>query len=331
MENIEQLKQQLEDWADLHGIDDEEEEQEWIQSGITLYEKCIRLDKENKSEYLQALSRLHLNLGRNEKMKFSNFDRAVRNMKQAAYIDPIDPRPCYHLSFLLEKQNNYEGALFYAERAIKLGLDDRQTDKLFCNMALCYYKLMFFKEAIQYLIKVENKAKSDKVLDVFLKPYQAKIKSSKKKGYIPLSQQHGTIIETEEEIENSVSRGERVVLIVNPYQAVLNGENESVSFSPVNTQILEAVMLSEEGLSIPEIAQVLFGYSSIDMSDSYVPRMINKIRSDIKKATGTDGKKLLKTVGNSYVWNHELLKGNVHYKSIRRYGSGRTLEGITIL
>ena len=81
------------------GNDDEEDEQEWIQAGITLYEKCVQVDKENKGEYLQVLSRLYLNLGRNEKMKFSNFDRAVRNLKQATYIDPKDPRPCYHLSF----------------------------------------------------------------------------------------------------------------------------------------------------------------------------------------------------------------------------------------
>lgn len=114
MENILHLKQQLDEWENMQGIDEEEEEQEWIQSGITLYEKCIRVDKENESEYRQELSRLYLNLGRNEKMKFSNFERAVRNLKQAAYIDPKDPRPCYHLSFLLEKKGNYEGALFYA-------------------------------------------------------------------------------------------------------------------------------------------------------------------------------------------------------------------------
>ncbi|WP_428911992.1 tetratricopeptide repeat protein [Niallia sp. Krafla_26] len=329
METIQHLTQQLEEWEDMQGIDDEEDEQEWIQAGITLYEKCIQVDKENKSEYLQALSRLYLNLGRNEKMKFSNFDRAVRILKQATYIDPKDPRPCYHLSFLLEKQNNDEGALFYAERAIKLGLDDKATDKLYCNMALCYFKLLFVTDAYQYLLKVEEKAKHDPTLAIFLKPYQAKIKVSKKKGYVPLSQQHGTLIETEEEIENSVSNGERVVLIIHPYQTELNGEVESVPFSPVNTQILEAIMLSEEGLSIPQIADVLWGYNSIDMSDSYVPRMINKIRSDIKKATGIEGKQLLKTAGNKYLWDHERLKGSIHYRN-RRRGS-RSREGITIL
>lgn len=330
MKIIQQLKQQLEDWEDMQGIDGEEEEQEWIQAGITLYEKCIKVDKENKSEYLLALSRLYLNLGRNEKMKFSNFDRAVRNLKQATYIDGKDPRPCYHLSFLLEKQNNYEGALFYAERAIKLGLDDKLTDKLFCNMALCYYKLMFLSDAFKYLFKVEEKAKYEPVLAIFLKPFQAKIKASKSKGYIPLSQQHGTLVETEVEIENSVSSGERVVLIIHPYQTELNGEVESVPFSSVNTQILEAVMLSEEGLSIAQIAEVLWGYNSLDMSVSYVPRMINKIRTDIKKATGIDGKQLLKTVGSHYVWEHERLKGSIHYKNSRRFGK-RSQEGITIL
>ena len=85
---------------------------------------------------------------------------------------------------LLEKQNNYEAALFYAERAIKLGLDDKLTDKLFCNMALCYFKLLFVADACQYLFKVEEKAKHDPSLAIFLKPYQAKIKASKKKGYV---------------------------------------------------------------------------------------------------------------------------------------------------
>ena len=329
MKTIQHLKQQLEDWEDMEGIDGEEEEQEWIQAGITLYENCIEIDKENKSEYLQALSRLYLNLGRNEKMKFSNFERAVRNLKQATYIDPKDPRPCYHLSFLLEKQNNYEGALFYAERAIKLGLDEKLTDKLFCNMALCYFKLVFFADSYKYLYMVEEKAKNDPTLAIFLKPYQAKIKASKRKGYVPLSQQHGTLIETEEEIENSVSNGERVVLIIHPYRSELNGEVESVALSSVNTQIVEAIMLSEAGLTIPQIADVLWGYNSIDMSDSYVPRMINKIRSDIKKVTGIEGKQLLITVGNRYVWEHERLKGNVHYKNSKR--GSRSREGITIL
>lgn len=329
METIQHLKQQLEDWEDMQGIDEEEEEQEWIRAGITLYEKCIKIDKENRSEYLQALSRLYLNLGRNEKMKFSNFERAVRNLKQAAYIDSKDPRPCYHLSFLFEKQNNYEGALFYAERAIKLGLDERLKDKLFCNMALCYYKLVFLADYYKYYSMVEEKAKNDPALTIFLKPYQAKIKVSKRKGYVPLSQQHGTLIETDEEMEHSVSNGERVVLIVHPYRTELNGEIDSVALSSVNTQIVEAIMLSEEGLTIPQIADVLWGYNSIDMSDSYVPRMINKIRSDIKKATGIEGKQLLKTVGNRYVWDHERLKGSVHYKNSKR--GSRSREGITIL
>ena len=204
METIQHLKQQLEDWEDMQGIDAEEEEQEWIQAGITLYEKCIEIDKENRSEYLQALSRLYLNLGRNEKMKFSNFERAVRNLKQAAYIDSKDPRPCYHLSFLFEKQSNYEGALFYAERAIKLGLDEKLKDKLYCNMALCYYKLVFLADYYKYFFMVEEKAKDEPSLAIFLKPYQAKIMASKRKGYVPLSQQHGTLIETDEEMENSV-------------------------------------------------------------------------------------------------------------------------------
>jgi tetratricopeptide (TPR) repeat protein len=329
MEAIQYLKQQLEDWESMQGIDEEEEEQEWIRAGITLYEKCIEADKENESEYLQALSRLYLNFGRNEKMKFSNFSRAVRYLKQAAYIDSKDPRPCYHLSFLLEKQNNYEGALFYAERAIKLGLDEKLTDKLYCNLAFCYYKLFYFADSFKYLFMVEEKAKINPVLAIFLKPYQAKIKASKKKGYVALSEQHGTLIESEEEIENSVSNGERAVIIIHPYRSELNGEVESVSLSPVNTQILEAVMLSEEGLSIPQIADVLWGYNAIDMSASYVPRMVKQIRTDIKKATGIDGKQILKTVGNIYVWNHELLKGNVHYRNIMR--GSRAHEGITIL
>ena len=67
LESIQQLKQQLEDWEDMQGIDDEEDEQEWIQAGISLYEKCIEVDRTNKSEYLQSLSHLYLNFGRNEK------------------------------------------------------------------------------------------------------------------------------------------------------------------------------------------------------------------------------------------------------------------------
>jgi hypothetical protein len=88
LETIQQLKQQIEDWEDFQGIDDEETEQEWIQAGITLYERCIEVDKENKSEYLQSLSMLCLNYGRNEKMKFSNFQRALRYLKQATYTAP---------------------------------------------------------------------------------------------------------------------------------------------------------------------------------------------------------------------------------------------------
>ena len=134
-------------------------------------------------------------------MKFSHFQRAIRYLKQATYIDPKDPRPCYHLSFLLEKQNNYEGALFYAERSIKLGLDEKLRNKLFCNMALCYYKLLLLSDAFKYLLTAEEIAKYSPSFATFLKPYQAKIKVSRKKGYVPLSQQHGTLIETEEEIE----------------------------------------------------------------------------------------------------------------------------------
>ena len=282
METIQQLKQQLEDWEDMQGIDDEEDEQEWIQAGISLYEKCIEVDRENKSEYLQSLSRLYLNFGRNEKMKFSHFQRAMRYLKQATYIDHKDPRPCYHLSFLLEKENNYEGALFYAERAIKLGLDEKLKHKLFCNMALCYYKLLLLSDAFKYLLTAEEIAKYNPSLATFLKPYQAKIKASKKKGYVPLSKQYGTLIETEEDIENSVTNGERVVLIIHPYQTILNGELESVQFSSVKAQILETIMLSETAVSISQIAEVLWGYDSDNMSDSYVPRMIRDIRSDIK-------------------------------------------------
>ena len=42
METIQQLKQQIEDWEDIQGLDDEEAEQEWIQDGIELYERLIR-------------------------------------------------------------------------------------------------------------------------------------------------------------------------------------------------------------------------------------------------------------------------------------------------
>ncbi|WP_129727914.1 tetratricopeptide repeat protein [Ectobacillus funiculus] len=330
METIQQLKQRLEDWEDMQGIDEEEDEQEWIQAGISLYEKCIEVDSANKGEYLQSLSRLYLNFGRNEKMKFSHFQRAVRYLKQATYIDYKDPRPCYHLSFLLEKEKNFEGALFYAERAIKLGLDEKLKNKLFCNMALCYYKLLYISDAFHYLLKVEEKTKSDPALATFLKPYQAKIKASKRKGYIPLTQQHGTLIETEEDIENSVMTGERVVLIIHPFQTILNGKMESVQISSVKAQILETIMLSETGISIPQIAEVLWGHDSENMSDSYVPRMIKDIRSDIKITTGVEGKALLKTVAGIYVWDHQLLKGSIHYKNMRSRRSSSS-EGITIL
>ncbi|WP_335495923.1 hypothetical protein [Neobacillus drentensis] len=69
-------------------------------------------------------------------MKYSNFLRALRYLKQATYIAAKDPRPCYHLSFLLEKENNHAGALFYAERAIKLGLEEKLVHKLILQYGL---------------------------------------------------------------------------------------------------------------------------------------------------------------------------------------------------
>ncbi|MGG1674178.1 hypothetical protein ACIFOT_00340 [Neobacillus sp. NRS-1170] len=330
MESIQLLKQKIEDWEDMEGIDDDEAEQEWIQAGIRLFERCIAVDRENESEYLQSLSRLCLNYGRNEKMKFSNFQRAVRYLKQVVYLAPKDPRPCYHLSFLLEKENNFEGALFYAERAIKLGLEEKLLHKLFCNMAFCYYKLLLVSDAYKYLYIVEEKSKSNNALAAFLKPYQAKIKASKKKGYVALSEQYGTLIETEADIENSVDNGERVVLIVHPYNTVLNGKLESVRFSSVKAQILETIILSEEPVSIRQVSEVLWGYDSENMSESYVPRMIKDIRTDIKTATGIDGKELLKTVAGKYIWDHQLLRGSIHYKKMMNRRSSSN-EGITIL
>ena len=140
----------------------------------------LEVDKENKGEYLQSLSRLCLNYGRNEKMKFSNFQRALRYLKQATYIAPKDPKPCYHLSFILEKENNYEGALFYAERAIKLGLEEKLVDKLFCNMALCYYKLLLVSDAFKYLLIVEEKVQIQSFLSCLFKTLSSENKSIKK-------------------------------------------------------------------------------------------------------------------------------------------------------
>ena len=40
-----------------------------------------------------------------------------------------------------------------------------------------------------------------------------------------------------------------IVLIIHPYHTELKGEVESVSLSSVNIQIVEAVILSEEGLT----------------------------------------------------------------------------------
>ncbi|WP_102345902.1 tetratricopeptide repeat protein [Bacillus sp. Marseille-P3661] len=331
METLAQLKQKILEWEDMQGIDEDEEEQEWIQEGISLYEKCITVDRENKADYLQSLSMLYLNFGRNEKMKHSHFQRACRNLKQAAYIQPTDPRPCYHLSFVLEKQENYEGALFYAERAIKLGIDDKLKYKLYCNMAICYKKLRYRTDAFQYLSLVEEKTKVDPVIAAFSMPYIAKIKALKNKGYVPLSQQHGTFVETEEEIEYSVSNEERVVLIIHPYKTALNGKLESVPFSSVKAQIVETIMLSETGVSISQLAEVLWDYNSMNMSKSYVPRMINAIREDIKLATGMDGKVLLKNVDGNYVWDHQLLKGSIHYKKNMIGRRSATSEGITIL
>jgi hypothetical protein len=327
---IEQLKQKIEEWEDFEGIDDEEGEQDWLHEGISLYERLIEADKENEGEYLQSLSMLCLNYGRNEKMKHSNFIRALRYLKQAAYIAVKDPRPCYHLSFLLEKESNYEGALFYAERAIKLGLEEKLMHKLFCNMALCYFKIRLYSDAFKYLYIVEEKAKVNPALAAFLLPYQARFKVSKKKGYVTLSEQYGTFIETEADLENSVNNGERAVLIVHPYSTQLNGEVESVRFSSVKAQILETIILSKAPVSIRQISEVLWGYDSENMSESYVPRMIKDIRTDIKTATGIDGKELLKTESGKYIWNHQLLRGSIHYKQMinRRRGSD---EGITIL
>ncbi|WP_096200008.1 tetratricopeptide repeat protein [Bacillus sp. FJAT-45350] len=326
-----ELKFELEMWEDNDGFEGEEEEQEWIRLGITLYEQLIKLDKENRGEYAEALSRLYLNLGRDAKMKFFHFTKAVRYLKQVTYIDPKNPKPCYHLSFLLEKENNYEGALFYAERAIKLSINEKLKDKLYCNMAYCYYKLKFVTEAIQHLAQVEVKAKYDPSLAVFLRPYQAKIKSSKK-GYVPLSEQYSTLIETEDEIEDSILKGERIALIIHPFETVLHGEINTVQFSPVKAQILEMIILSEASLSIQQIAEALWGYDAENMSGSYVPRMITDIRKDIKKTTGIEGKALLKTVEGKYIWDHDVLKGTIHYKNVdnRRARRG-TNEGITIL
>ena len=87
-----------------------------------------------------------------------------------------------------------------------------------------------------------------------------------------------------------MSDGERVVLIIHPYETTLNGEIESVKLLAIKAQILETVMLSEEALSISQIAEVLWGYNAEEMSESYIPKTIRAIRSDIKIATGIDGK-----------------------------------------
>ncbi|WP_209121154.1 hypothetical protein [Alkalihalobacillus sp. BA299] len=144
------------------------------------------------------------------------------------------------------------------------------------------------------------------------------------------SEQYGTMIETEVDMETSVPNGERVVLVIHPFQTILNGRLESIQFSPVKTQILETIMLSETGVSIPVIAEVLWGYNAVEMSDSYVPRMIKAIRIDIKVTTGIDGKELLKTVAGKYFWNHQLLKGSVHYKKLNNRRASIS-EGITIM
>ena len=138
------------------------------------------------------------------------------------------------------------------------------------------------------------------------------------------------MIETEADIEHSVDKGERVVLIVHPYKTELIGKVDNVRFSSVKAQILETIILSEEPVSIRQLAEVLWGYDSDNMSESYVPRMIKDIRMDIKTTTGIDGKELLKTTAGKYVWDHQLLKGSIHYKKMMNRRSGSN-EGITIL
>ncbi|MEH7333133.1 hypothetical protein V7161_10890 [Neobacillus drentensis] len=74
----------------------------------------------------------------------------------------------------------------------------------------------------------------------------------------------------------------------------MNGKLESVRFSSVKAQILETIILSEEPVTIRQVSKVLWGYDSENMSESYVPRMIKVIRTDLKTAKGIDGKELFR-------------------------------------
>ncbi|MEH7073814.1 hypothetical protein [Neobacillus drentensis] len=82
--------------------------------------------------------------------------------------------------------------------------------------------------------------------------------------------------------------------------------------------------MSKAPVSIRQLSEVPWGHDSENMSESYVPRMIKDIRTDIKTGTGIDGKELLKTESGKYIWNHQLLSGSIHYKQMitRRRGAG---------
>jgi DNA-binding winged helix-turn-helix (wHTH) protein len=306
-----QLLDQEDEWMDREIVEAGDERNAWLDEGIRLYSHFLSIDKQ-EPRYSITLADLFLNLGRDEKIRRGNRERAYNTLRKATIYSPEKPDAYYHLSFLLAKEKRkWEAVLFYGKEALEKGIKGNKRIKLLCNLALGYSRLDYgqkgrdlINEAQTLDVKREN--------DWFIELYTDKISSQVSEPILlkaPGEKRKQASRRDLQKIKDEAIEGRCVLLDFTTAQKQFTGIKDTVYLELKQAEML-GYLIDHQMISCSKHDIESAIWLDENVGSTAVRRYIGALRDIIALAMGMEREdvknQIVVTTENGYKWNADI-------------------------
>lgn len=310
-EEILELEQ---DWSNREIVVEGLERQDWLNDGIKLYRKFLKIkgfDAKDQVKFRTKLANLYLAFGRDEKIRMANFQKASTYLFEAARYDPENPLPYYHLAFLMENlqdpQRKWEAIGFYAKESLEKGIAGVRKIKLLALLGMAYGKIGLSAQGDQYF-KEATQLDEDGYYKVVIERYSLESKKSKGLFFITGSYTFTNFITTQDydDYHDQALDGKCCILDLTKEQYCFIGDKDTVPLANKEAELL--AFLIEQKAPCPKRKIESYIWEDQDVTGSTVKKYISTLRkkiSECMKECETD-RKLIETTQLGYQWNSQI-------------------------
>ncbi|MGY0693758.1 winged helix-turn-helix domain-containing protein [Virgibacillus sp. FSP13] len=302
MEALEDLES---DWLEREDLEVDDERNAWLEEGIDLYEQFISLNK-REPRFSVTLASLYLELGRDEKIRRGNYQRAYNILRRATIHAPNNPDAYYHLSFILAGQDRkWEAVIFYGKEALEKGLDNSKKIKLLCCLALGYIRLGYLQKANKLIDDAYNLDK-DLEHEWFIELYTDRMRKKHSEPILlkePEKKRKNISRQDSEKLKEDAMEGNSFVLDLTQDIKYFNAKNDAVRLENKEAEVLGFLIDNQmTSCSRQKIEEAV--WHDKDISSTSVKRYISSLRRKLVQAIGCENiaETVLVTIDGKYQW-----------------------------